>query len=158
MKQFSLDYMLINIFSSIEPVPYKIEIKFDEFQKNRIIAIINMLSEALHNNNKKSKDLLEREKTHLLYDTIISRIKENQPLTCKQFQGLCGIIIESNIDRNNPTPNEKNIVHLISVAGGVLFDLNKLSTDELDKWIKQKNSEIILHHVKKAFEDYPDTH
>lgn len=185
MTQFQLDYMFINIFSHIEPVPYKIEIKFNDFQKNRIIEVLSTLRNTLFSNDNKTKKPLKQEKNaisgtksdeknysnrkaynealynqekmHLLYDTIIRNIKEGQPLNCKQFQGLCGAIIESSIDRENPTPNEKNIVHLISVAGGVLFDLNKLSTEELDKWVMQKNNEIINYHIKKALNDYLDT-
>ena len=173
--QFSLEMLFLLVLSYTKEAPYSMKIEFNKFQQKRIIEIISMRSSKLYNDNPEKQKLFrimktvelgqktnakfyfgkkaykevlhDQKKQHVFYDTIIKKVKKNQPLTCKQFQGLCHSIWFE-VDKEHPTPNEQGIVHLLAEAGKSLYDLDKLDEKDFRKWVEQRG-EVISKQAEK---------
>ena len=174
-SQFNLEMSFLLVLSYTKEAPYGMKIKFNKFQQKRIIELISMSSSKLYSDNPEKKKLFRirktvelgqrtnaryysgrkaynevlynQEKLHVFYDTIIKKVKKNQPLTCEQFQGLCHSIWRD-VDKEHPTPNEQSIVHLLAEAGKSLYDLDKLDEEEFRKWVEQR-VEVISKQAEK---------
>ena len=173
-SQFDLDAALIFVYSSIKEAPYGIRIKFNTYQQNRIIELLTPFGsepKKFRDKNEKgfffffftvemgekmnarvysgrddyNKVMLMQEESHILHDTIMKKVKNSEPLTCKQFQRLCRVVRLGIND--NPTPNEVGIVHLLAEAGKELFDLKEMDENEIEAWASG-HAKILLKMIQ----------